>query len=254
MSSQDKPANVSAGLREQQQARFVTKEHELRDLALRGDDGEFFRQIVPLLGRLRSYVRRRLRVARLSGDLINPTVGANDIVDDVIVDAYQHIKEKPSNFSLEQWLFQLASKKLDEVVRADQSRTGHRYSVETIRNKELSTLDEQMTADAEGEPYLVEELDDSEYQEADLQLPAQAETPEDILSRRELIRRIVSALSQLPPKEHAVFELFMIERFPKEAVASIAGVRPDEVVPIAERVKQRLREVIGRVTQDRKAS
>jgi len=61
--------NARIATREQQSELLRQKEAEPGRLAAEQKKEEFFRQIAPLLGPLRSYIKRRLRVAYLDLDI-----------------------------------------------------------------------------------------------------------------------------------------------------------------------------------------
>ena len=111
-----------------------------------------------------------------------------------------------------------------------------------MRKQELRTLEEveRVTADAEREPYLVEDLDDAEIQERELNLPPDDETPERDLELGEEVSRAIQVLSQQPERDRIVFELFAIEGFSKQAVARITKVPADEVPRIANKVRAQI--------------
>ena len=56
--------------------------------------------------------------------------------------------------------------------------------------------------------------------------------------------QILEALSRLPERERTVFELYVIEGFPKEAVARIYYIPPEQVPAIAEKVRAQVQKEI----------
>jgi RNA polymerase sigma factor (sigma-70 family) len=101
-----------------------------------------------------------------------------------------------------------------------------------------------ITADADGEVWFPEELDDSECQALEFLPPAFDDTSEQQLERREQILEIIRTLAKLSERERTVFELYVVEGFSKGAVARISGVPTDEVPRIAEKVKDHIRQAI----------
>jgi RNA polymerase sigma factor (sigma-70 family) len=243
--------------REQQGNALQQQEATLGRLAAEHSKDEFFRQITPLLKPLAEYIKRRLRVAYLTLQVRTPVETTGDLLDEVIFEAYENFERKPADLSLEQWLYQIANQKVDRYIGREGSREKRRRSLETLTQKELSTLEEMpITADADGEPWLPEDLDDSEIQALDFNAPTDRETPEEELERRERLQLILRALARVPQQDLVVFDLFAIEGLPKESVAQIAKVPPEEVPRIAERVKEYvLREAdAGSGSREKKAS
>jgi RNA polymerase sigma factor (sigma-70 family) len=221
------------------------REAELRELASQGKQDEFFREIIPLLKPLRSYIKRRLRIAYLTQQMRTPVIGSGDVLDDVVLKAYEKFNRKPKRLTLQQWLYRLANEELNRYVSKRTSTEERQKSLESLTKTELRTLEEMpITADADGEVWFPEELDDSEYEALELLPPAFDETPDQQLERREQILEIIRTLAKLSERERTVFELYVVEGFSKGAVARISGVPTDEVPRIAEKVKEHIRQAI----------
>ncbi len=203
------------------------KEEELRKLASEGNRDEFFREIIPLLKPLRSYIKRRLRGAGLTQRANIPVLSSVDMLDDVVLEAYEKFNRKPKRLTLEQWLYRLANEELDRYVSKGRPTEKRRKNLETLTQTELRTLEEMpITADADGEVWFPEELDDSEYQALEFLPAAFDDTPEQQqLERREQILEIIGTLAKLSKRERTVFELYVVEGFSKGAVAESPACR-----------------------------
>jgi RNA polymerase sigma factor (sigma-70 family) len=230
--------------RKQQEELLRQKAAQLQTLASEGKKEEFLNQITPILVPLKSYIKRRLRIAYLDLEIRTPVYTSGDILDQVILRAYENFAKKSENLTLEQWLYQIANEEVEKYLRKQKSIDKRRRSLETLNQAELRTLEElPITADADGEVWFPEELDDSEYSPRDFAPPAYRNDPEQ-REREEQVMQILRALSRIPERDRIVFELFVIEGFSKEAVAKIVNVPPDEVPRLAEKVKaQVLREL-----------
>ena len=235
-------ARLRIDQRNQQGAALLEKQAELHKLASQGKKEDFFHLIAPRLGPLKDYIRRRLRVAYLEQQVSTPVYTTGDILDWVILRAYENFDRRPKDVTLEEWLYRITNEVLDEYLQRRSKIDKRRFSLEDLHKKELRTLEEveKITADVEGEPYLVEDLDDSEYQESMRTPPADEDNPERELEREEEITGILQALRHVPEKDRIVFELFSLEGFSKEAVAKIADVPADEVPRIVERVRSQV--------------
>jgi RNA polymerase sigma factor (sigma-70 family) len=227
--------------REQQGEVLVKKEGEFQRLAAEHSKQEFFKQITPLLQSLKSYIKRQLRIAYLTLRIRTPVDTSGDILDEVVLEAYENYGSKPADLTLEQWLYQIANEKLERYVSKRKSLESRRKSLETLTKSELRTLEEMpITADAEGEPWLPEDLDDREYQPRDFIPPAEPDDPERQLERKEEFRQILRALCHVPEQERIIFELFAVEGLSKEAVAKILNISPDEVPRMVEKVRSQV--------------
>jgi RNA polymerase sigma factor (sigma-70 family) len=203
--------------RQQQAASLQNNEAHLQDLAARAKKEEFFKKIVPLLGPLKSYLRRLLRAAYLEQEIRTPIYTSDDILNSAILKAYNSFERMPVGLPLEQWLYQLANETLTNYLKRRKSREAQRRSLETLEQAERRTLEEveHITADPEGEVLLDEDLDDAELYEKEFATPAASDDdPEKQLERKEEVQRIISSLARVPEQERIVFELAAIEGFP----------------------------------------
>lgn len=121
--------NASAAKRDQRAPRKGTEaalrasEPELKRLATEGRQDEFFGQIMPLLGILKSYIKRQLRVAYLDEQIRTPVHTSEDILDVVVLRAYANYLHKPPELTLEQWLYQIANYILEKLLRQQSTGT-----------------------------------------------------------------------------------------------------------------------------------
>lgn len=185
-----------------------------------------------------------MRIAYLEQRINTPVYTTGDLLDRVIVRAREHFQEKPPDLTLEQWLYQIANQVLDIYISKRAATDARRRSLETLEQKERSELEEKITADAEGEAILQEDLDDPSYQSRDFNPPAETDSPEQELERKEQLGQVLQALSRIPEQDRIIFELFAIEGFSKEETAGIAGIDPEQVPPIVQRVRQQVLEQI----------
>jgi RNA polymerase sigma factor (sigma-70 family) len=214
-------------------------EAALQELASAGRKREFFAQVLPLLDSLKSYIKRRLRVAYLSLDITTPIYTSDDILNAAILKAYKEYARKPKELTLEQWLYQIANDILDRYIHRRHATDRRRRSLEHLRQAELRTLAEvdDITADVEGEIYFAEDLDDSEIPPRDFDAPADTSNPEEILEEKEELEQLFRALAKIPVRERIVFELSAVEAFSDDEVAKIANVPPEQVPRIVQQVR-----------------
>jgi RNA polymerase sigma factor (sigma-70 family) len=232
-----------------------SQEAALQKSAADQNQQQFFEQITPLLASLKDYIARRFRIAYLNLDLRTESVYTEgDIVDEAILAAYQNFDKKPKDLSLEQWLYRLANQKLENYLKRTSPRDAKRRSLESLTQKEERTLEERMTADAEGEPTLVEDLYDTEYHlRPEFTPPGYQSNPSELVEQKQELQQIVRVLSRIPQKELMLFELSAIEGFSMDEVAKIAGVPAGEVEKVVKKVRsQVLQQLSG--TARRRAS
>jgi RNA polymerase sigma factor (sigma-70 family) len=194
---------------------------------------------------LQSYIRRRLRIAYLTQQITEPIATSGDILDRVILNAYENYSHRPKDLALEQWLYQITNKELEGYISEEQSREKGRASFEMLSRAESRSLEEMpITADVDGEPWLPEDLDDSEIAPRALNVPADRNNPETVLERKEELQQIFDALTRLPERERMAFDLAVLEGFSNDAAAKIMGLPDGEIRKLLERAKKQLREYL----------
>jgi RNA polymerase sigma factor (sigma-70 family) len=229
----------------EQGARLRDSESDLQELASRGQRNDFFERVMPLLSPLREYIERRFRIAYLSQLLAETAYTSGDLLDEVVFEAYRNFPKKPKDLSLEQWLYRMANEKLDRYFKRMFARNRRRRSLESLAEKEESTLEERLSTDAEGEVMLEEDLPDSEYQlQPEFSPPAYESDPLKTIERREEMQAIMSALARFSQRERMIFELFAVEGFKPDDIAKIANASPEEVKRTLEQVRQSLRNAV----------
>jgi RNA polymerase sigma factor (sigma-70 family) len=237
-------ASGTAGRRQQERS-LRLQEAKLQQLAEERNKQEFFNELVPLLKPLQFYIRRRLRIAYLTDQITKPLATSGDILDRAILHAYENYSRKPKDLALESWLYQITNKELQRYLSKEQSRGKRSASFETLSRAESRSLEEMpITADVEGEPWLPEDLDDSEIAPREFSAPADHNDPERLLERKEELQEIFDALSRIPERERMVFELVAVEGFSNEAAAKILGLAGNEIPKLLERAKKQLREYL----------
>ena len=174
MDSLPSTRDVDRSAKRQQSDLLQRKEGELNSLRVHGRKEEFFQQILPLLGPLKAYIKRQLRIAYLTLKIRTPVYTSGDILDQVMLAAYENYARKPADLSLQEWLYRLSNEILESYLRKQAATDARRRSLESLSQAELRELGEieQMTADAEGEVLLDEDLDDAEYQRRDFIPPS----------------------------------------------------------------------------------
>ena len=229
--------------RSRQGEQLRDNETQLGQLSSRGKKEEFFQRVIPLLGPLRDYIERRFRIAYLSQLLAEAAYTSADLLDEVVLDAYRNFDKKPKDLSLEQWLYRMANEKLDSYFKRAFSRDRRRRSLESLAAKEQRTLQERITADAEGEVMLEDDASDTEYNlQPEYTPPAYQNDPLQTIERREQMQAIMSALSQFSQRERMIFELSAVEGFAPEEIAKIVKASPDEVQRVIDQVRSSLRD------------
>ncbi len=83
-----------------------------------GRSGVFFAWLAPLIGTLAAHVRRELRMRERDQRLAVGEIDPSDVLDDVLLQAYERFASRPAQLPLDLWLLQLADDALDRACES----------------------------------------------------------------------------------------------------------------------------------------
>jgi DNA-directed RNA polymerase specialized sigma24 family protein/ribosome-associated translation inhibitor RaiA len=173
------------------------------------------------LTRLERFVEREIYF-REAADLIAPeSISEDEVIDETIVAALGDGQEKPERLALEPWLYRLAMRALDKLVRADSSNgNGNIHLEESARKPNVRASDE---------PGLQFHQPDESFTEETVIADDRISTPEQIAASDEMLHLIASALRDVAPNHREAFILYAIEGFGIEEISAITGQAPAHV-------------------------
>jgi RNA polymerase sigma-70 factor (ECF subfamily) len=178
-----------------------------------------------LMDRHREAVRRMIQM-RLD-QAVARRVDASDVVQDVLMEASQRLKDYLANPAMpfHLWLRQLAKDRIIDMHR--RHRAAQRRSVDREQNMSRLGNDEQSAAD------LAALLKDAEL------------TPAAAALRREMEQRFLVALDQLEENDREIVVMRHFEHLGNSEVAEALGLSPPAAGMRYLRAIRRLRELLG---------
>jgi len=195
---------------------------------------EFFALLRPLLKRLGHHARRELRLLELDGKVPMGAWTPRDVVDELLVRAWERFESQSSRITLEVWLMGLAQEILDEIAAGTFA-----LSLETpLPQPEFGAEREEEEHDdffTEHElPTLADTLPDRD-----------STTIWDMLDRDEQREALERALAQLAPLERQAFVQHELDGFDLDEIAVIQDRPKNAVVADIESAKAKLRATVG---------
>lgn len=199
----------------------------------------FFELLKPLMSGVRNHAARELRILELEEVLPQGEVTVDDLVDDVLVTAWEYYGDHPPNTPTDVWLIGILHERLAELQRC-------------YGDTKLSSPIERASA-AEGADF---DLDDLYYWLSQAIEPEEPMTLEDILTgeesgdwlreleAKEQHQRILSYLQQLPKHERQAFMLFEVEGFELAEIAMVLDRSEPDVATDIEHARTTLRELV----------
>lgn len=179
---------------------------------------EIARSINQSLDRLENYIRRELYREVLVENLPPGLIEPQAILDEVFVEASSSSGSKPDNWTVEQWLFQIARDKLQKRVEEVEACRDQPHVEEAAESLER-WYDEPLNFYQPDEVLKVGDL-----------LPDSSSTPEELLAQHEQEEQLQKAIAHLPESIRESFVLFALEGFSSDEIAMITSRSPEKVL------------------------
>lgn len=204
----------------------------------------FYELFKPLLTAVQSHAARELRILELEETIPTGEVTVDDLVDDVLVSAWESYGERPENTPIEVWLIGILHERLTELQ-------------DCYGDTKLSSPIESAAAD-EGADF---DSDDLQYWLSQALQPAEPVTLEDILAGdetgdwlrrlevKEQHERILAYLQQLPKHERQAFMLSEIEGFETGEIAWALDRAETQVAADIENARITVRKLVAQDTE-----
>jgi len=207
---------------------------------------------LPKVGR---YIKHRIRFYEIKNKLPVNFYSPTDILADVYLKIYEKFDAIENENQLRVELFKLADTILESIVEKE-NQIRNKIPVNEILKEEISILKEQLTANADGEPVLVNDLTDEDisYMQKEFKprvflfdFDSTAEfakslglNPDDF--RDEKLRALFGNIyGQLPEIIRRILDLNSLGGLSVGEIAEITGIKPDEVEKVLVEIKEKLK-------------
>ncbi len=181
--------------------------------------GKLLRPLLPKLGR---FVKHEFSYLRSRGDLTVDYPTAQDVIDEVLVRAYQNLNQRPGKAEPLPWLYRIAHEVLTEAIRQRQTEEERFVSLDSPPPEAPDqTIDEQDEATYEyWQPDEMLKLEDM--------VPISDATPEKTASEDEMRKHLRTALTHLPATWRRAVWLTQAEGMTLGTVAEVLGASVEE--------------------------
>jgi RNA polymerase sigma factor (sigma-70 family) len=179
---------------------------------------QFFKNVQPHLDNLNQFVRNEIDYQLATGDLKTDELPPEDVIDSVLVLAFEEYEKNPPKLPLDRWLIMLAMNYIRKEING--LRQGHEDFVELDENIPDMRPEEQVNQLGE------ERLDffqpDEDLQMEDVVADPLAETPEQVAESVEAVQQFVNQdLLELPRAWRDAFVLTRVQGFSTAEIAEI---------------------------------
>ncbi len=210
-----------------------------------------------LLPRLQKYIEHRIKIYEVKGWLPKNFYKPADVLADVYLNAYKEFERIKNPGDLKVRLFSWADQIIgDFAAKENKIPEKHKMPVDKLVKEELKFMYEELTADADGEFLLVNDLkdEDIEYQQDEFKpkvyvfdfdsqnafAQSLGLTADDF--KEEKLRSLFGSIySQLPETIRRVLDLNALGGLTYGEIAEIVGINPGEVEKIIISVQDKLK-------------
>jgi RNA polymerase sigma factor (sigma-70 family) len=196
---------------------------------------------------LRNYIKRRLKFAKHKGLAGNAVMSADDLLSEVFLKAFELYGSRPDEKeAFVPWLYQLADEVLEKHVQETALESANTQSLSELEKADASSMEENFTADAEGDLVMLEELDDPSYQskyyhaEELLEGLVDDETLKKVeqMDINQTHNIICNVLVSQPVLKRTIFDLYWLEGFSQDEISKIKKVSIAEVHDTLEELRK----------------
>ncbi|WP_372948518.1 RNA polymerase sigma factor [Mariniphaga sp.] len=190
------------------------------------------------------YIKRRIEAAEMTTTLEKGKFKIHELLDELYLAFYYHFDDISINKNkIDIWLYKKADDLLNEKLKEFEFDRKKTIRLENILKKERNAFDEQITADADDEIILLDDLDDivpasDELSVYDLIFEENEDSVlDDItlkLEREEIHKIIRLELAKLPVLEGNILDLYLINQLTEKEIAEIKNISIKEVESIIE--------------------
>lgn len=191
-----------------------------RDRAV-GRREDFFQLLRPLLGFLRDHARRELRILELEGVLHRNEVDVDEVLDEVLSQAWERFADRPKHLALDLWLTDLLHKVLETWVK--QEPRPHASLAEWSPEEAASVGEQEWWAALLG-------YDDS-FTLEDLLPGSDGTEAWDELAAEEQRQQLLSLAAELPKPQRQALLLHALKDYDPAEIAMLQN-RPESEVKV----------------------
>ena len=231
--------NISYYQNKQEFRLFVKQSYSsLVKLKSEGDKTAFNSLVLKILPTLKNYINRGLNVFISKGNFSKGKYKADDIIDQLFIEIYDHIEEVRHENDFYSWLYLKTNELMEDIQVEEEFNDFFFKNIDNYSKPEWDAMEEKYSTDADGDLLLIEELDDSSYNHNDYDLKPVFIEDNEV----EFISKIDKHLNQDTVKNHTafllhnlpyamrhVFELFTNESLSLEEIAIVRKTTIEEV-------------------------
>jgi RNA polymerase sigma factor (sigma-70 family) len=215
-----------------------------------GETKAFNDLLLKVLPQVKQYVQHKLNVATANGKLDKNRFKAEDIIDQLFIEVYDHIDAVEVADNFHTWLFKKADELVEDLLVDEEFDTFFFENIDNFSKPEWDEMEEKYSTDGDGDFVLLEDFGNRQYLNNDYLLNAVFIEDKD----KEVIAALDKKLDDERIKKHAdlvllglpktmrnAFELSSEYHFNSHEIARIINRSVSEVEHLIKEAKLKLK-------------
>ncbi|MFK7812980.1 MAG: sigma-70 family RNA polymerase sigma factor [Maribacter sp.] len=187
---------------------------------------------------VKRYITIRLSTALAKGNLPKGKYKADDFIDELFIETYDHFAEVKGKKDLHSWLFKKANEILERTIIDEEFDDYFLKNIDEYSKPEWDEMEEKFSTDGDGDLVMIEELDDISYPKNDYVLnhvfveDSKKEIMDQLdkdLGEENIKKHVAMVLHNLPLPMRTVFKLATEYQFNLEEITIIRNQSLEEV-------------------------
>lgn len=204
----------------------------------KADKIAFNQKLLTIVPEIKKYINGRLNAAIKKGHFSKGKYKADDFIDQLFIEIYDHIETLKSEKDFYLWLFKKTNELLEDTIADEEFDDLFFKNIDSYSKPEWDAMEEKFSKDGDGDLVMIEELDDSSYNHNDYTLnnvfieddeKELTEKLDEKLNEDAIDRHVQMVLHNLPLPMRTVFELFTKQHLGLDEIAQLRNSTIDEV-------------------------
>jgi RNA polymerase sigma factor (sigma-70 family) len=219
----------------------VIVDHTFPDLVSskkKADKMAFNQHLLKIVPAIKKYINGRLSTAIKKGHFSKSKYRADDFIDQLFIEIYDHVDDIKDEKQFYLWLFKKTNDLLEDTIVEEEFDDFFFKNIDSYSRPEWDAMEEKFTKDADGDFVMIEDLDDRSYNHNDYTLnhvfiedneEELTEKLDEEITEEAIDRHIQMVLHNLPIPMRRVFELSTQQHLSLDDIAEIINSSTSEV-------------------------
>lgn len=231
----------------------ATSFNHLVQLKAKDEKNEFNVVMEKILPSVKIYISQRLNQAVKNGDIPKGSYKADDFINQLFIETYEHIDKIEDEKHLHPWLFKKADELLEDAIIEEEFDEFFFENIDTYSQPEWEEMEERFTTDGDGDLIMEDELDDPSYKKNEYLLKDAFIDNDDEeiikeldekLAEEKLETHLKMMVQKLPTSMRTVVNLSTKYKFSPEEIANIKDIPVEVATELLTQSKKHIKKSI----------